>query len=251
MAILLVFVVTLGLGLAWLAGRGLGVPVTTVIAWATGAVMLSWLVLITTVPWNVYFRAREVLGELALSQEQGLAVPLEREQYARTVARRSLALALGLDLGSGVIFLGWAQIAVVGYWGAGAALLLTGFRPTLRTYQFLIRRLGQIEQEVRYPREDVVALRGQVGDLAHQMENLRHRLDENDPTSWITTQQRQWEALRQDVQRLASQQAVVAAENQADHQRIAREAQQAIAQLSEDGRVLGQVRDLIRFFKEV
>ncbi|APB33176.1 hypothetical protein GlitD10_0860 [Gloeomargarita lithophora Alchichica-D10] len=251
MVIVILLVMVLGLGLAWLAGQGLGVPLATVIAWATGAVVLGWMVLITTVPWNVYFRAREVLTEMGLSREQQLAVRPEREQYGRTVARRSLTLALGLHLGSAVIFLWLAQIAVVGYWGAGAALLLTGFRPTVRTYQFLIKRLGQIEQEVRYPREDVVSLREQVQGLEQKMQNLEHRLDENDPTSWISTQQRQWEALRQDVQRLGSQQTVAAAENQAEHQRLAQEAQQAIAQLSEDSRLLGQVRDLIRFFKEV
>lgn len=250
MVILAVFLAVLGVGLAWLAGQGWGVPVETLLAWATGVVVLGWLVLITTVPWNVYFRAREVLTEIALSQEQGLTLNPERERYSRLLARRSLALALGLHLGSGLIFLGLAQIAVVGYWGAGAALLLTGFRPTVRTYQFLLRRLGQIEQEVRYPREDVVGLRGQVTDLAQQMQDLGQKLNENDPTSWISTQQRQWEALRQDVQRLASQQVVAVAENQAEHQRLAQEAQQAIAQLSEDSRVLGQVRDLIRFFKE-
>jgi hypothetical protein len=243
MVILAVFLAVLGVGLAWLAGQGWGVPVETLLAWATGVVVLGWLVLITTVPW-------EVLTEIALSQEQGLTLNPERERYSRLLARRGLALALGLHLGSGLIFLGLAQIAVVGYWGAGAALLLTGFRPTVRTYQFLLRRLGQIEQEVRYPREDVVGLRGQVTDLAQQMQDLGQKLNENDPTSWISIQQRQWEALRQDVQRLASQQVVAVAENQAEHQRLAQEAQQAIAQLSEDSRVLGQVRDLIRFFKE-
>ncbi|MEN9244520.1 MAG: hypothetical protein Q6K81_06460 [Gloeomargarita sp. DG02_5_bins_242] len=246
----IILLVLIALGLAWLAGQGVGVPVETWVGWLTGLVVLGWLVLITTVPWNVYFRAREVLAEIARSQEQGLTLNPERERYSRLVARRSLVLALGLHLGSCLVFLGLAQVAVVGYWGAGAALLLTGFRPTVRTYQFLLRRLGQIEQEVRYPREDVVALRAQVTDLAAQVKGLAQKLDEEDPTAWIRTQQRQWDALRQEVQRLASQQALAAAENQAEHQRLAQEAQRAIAQLSEDSRVLGQVRDLIRFFKE-
>lgn len=250
MGTVVILVVLLGLGLAWLVAQGFTVSVATLVAWATGVVVVGWLVLITTVPWNVYFRAREVLAEMTVSQEQGLTPNPEWAGYARLVARRSLVLALGLHLVSFLVFLGLAQIAVVGYWGAGAALLLTGFRPTVRTYQFLLRRLGQIEAEVRYPREDVVALRNQVKDLEQKVECLTKKLDEDDPTSWIGRQQREWEALRQDVQRLASQQAVAAAENQAEHQRLAQEAQHAIAQLSEDSRVLGQIRELIRFFKE-
>ncbi len=243
---IIVVVLGVGLGLAWLAGQG----VTTWLDWVIGLVVVGWLVLITTVPWNVYFRAREVLAEIALSQERGLAVPPERIRYSQLVARRSFILALALHLGSVLALWGVAQVTVVGYWGAGAALLLTGFRPTVRMYQFLLRQLGQIEQEVRYPREDVVALREQVQDLAHQIQNLGQKLDEGDPTAWISTQQRLWESVRQETQRLASQQALAQAENQAEHQRLARETQQAIAQLSEDSRVLNHVRELIRFFKE-
>jgi hypothetical protein len=75
------------------------------------------------------------------------------------------------------------------------------------------------------------------------------KLDLDDPTSWMSTQQRQWESLRQDITRLASSLEEFKAINQADHAHLAREAQQAIAQLSEDSQFLNQARELIRFFK--
>ncbi|MEB3355909.1 MAG: hypothetical protein VKK04_04230 [Synechococcales bacterium] len=243
------------LALLVLAGFGLvswlHVPTGSLVNWIIGVSIFGWLLAITTVPWNVYFQAKEVLVEAAFSEEQGVRVDEQQKQYATTIAQRSLWVALLLHLLSAVALylLALWQVSAIGYFGSIAALLLTVLRPTVRTYQFLVRRLGMIQTGIKYPREDVWELRGRLVQLEETTHDLIRRLDLEDPTSWISVQQRQWEALRQDLTHLASAHEDFKAINQSDHARLSREAQQAIAQLSEDSQFLNQVRDLIRFVK--
>lgn len=243
----LVLLVLAGFGLInWLQ-----IPSSSLVNWIIGIAIFSWLLAITTVPWNVYFQAKEVLSEAAFSTEQGISVDSHQQQYAATIARRSLWVALVLHLLSAVALylLALWQVSAIGYFGSIAALLLTVLRPTVRTYQFLAKRLAMIQTGLKYPREDVLELRERVIQLENRVQEVIQRLDLNDPTSWIRVQQRQWEALRQDLTHLASSQEEFKAINQSEHARLSREAQQAIAQLSEDSQFLNQVRELIRFVK--
>lgn len=75
------------------------------------------------------------------------------------------------------------------------------------------------------------------------------QLNSQAPRSWVATQQRQLEALRQDLTRVATEQAELRATNQAEHECLGREARQAIAQLSTYSQFLEHVREIIRFFK--
>lgn len=65
----------------------------------------------------------------------------------------------------------------------------------------------------------------------------------------MATQQRQLEAMRNDLTRQAVAYEELKTMNQAEHDRLKREAKQAIAQLSTDGQFLDHVREIIRFFK--
>ncbi|PSB23590.1 hypothetical protein [Stenomitos frigidus] len=238
-----------------LAGFGLvswtQTPVSSLVNWIVGIAIFSWLLAITIVPWNVYFQAKEVLVDATLSTEQGISVNAEQQQYAVMIAQRSLWVALLLHLLSAVALylLALWQVSAIGYFGSIAALLLTVLRPTVRTYQFLARRLAMIQSGFKYPREDVLELRGRVMGLEGRVQEMSQRLDLNNSTSWICVQQRQWEALRQDLTRLASSQEEFKAINRSEHASLSREAQQAIAQLSEDSQFLNQARELIRFIK--
>jgi len=60
--------------IAWLA-RISGVPMRTVLSIAAGALALGWLIVLVALPWNLYFAARRVVAEIAVSRGRGIAVP--------------------------------------------------------------------------------------------------------------------------------------------------------------------------------
>lgn len=233
-------------GLQWL-----NLPVGSVVDWVIGGASFWWLLVIVTVPWNVHFQAKAVLADAALSTEKDIAIDPKQLNYARMLAQRSLWVALALHLLSaiGLYTLSATGISAVGYISSGAALLLTGLRPAIGAYQYFSGRLAAIRQEFVYPREDVAELRLRVGELETRLQLLQERTDPEQSHSWAATQERGWENLRRDVARLLASQEELRATNQTEHDRLAREARQAIAQLTTDGQVLEHVREIVRFFK--
>lgn len=206
---------------------------------------------IVTVPWNIYFEAKEALAEAEFSTAKGIAVDSQQVEYVKIVARRSLWIVITLHLLSaiGLYSLAIAGISVVGYVSSGAALLLTALRPVVRTYKYFACRIAMIRQQFNYPREDVVELRSRFLNLETSVKRLEDQLNLDDPRSWVVTQQHLLQALRHDLTRVAASQEELRATNQAEHERLAREARQAIAGLSTDGQFLDHVREIIRFFK--
>lgn len=243
------------LALIILAGYGAvsWVDIATIqfVDWMMGLAIFGWLVTITTVPWNVHFQAREVVAEINLSLEKGIHIDPEQRQYAVMVGRRSLWVALALHGVSavGLFALAWWHISAIGYLGSLAALLLTVLRPSIRAYSFLAKRLSMIQRQCNYPREDVLELRGRMAMQEKLTESLTQRLNLEDPTSWISDQQRQWESIRQDLNRVMTALETFKVNNQVEHQQLASDAENAIANLSEDAQFLNQVRELIRFVK--
>jgi hypothetical protein len=67
--------------------------------------------------------------------------------------------------------------------------------------------------------------------------------------SWATSQETQWRVQRQDLDQLATAHRTLMTDNEAAHAHLSREARNAIAQISEDGQILENVREIIRFFK--
>ena len=229
----------------------LHIPTGSFIDWAIGVAIFEWLLGIVTVPWNIHFEAKQVLADAAQSQENSIAVDSKQVEYAKTVAERSLFVAIALHVLSaiGLYALAATGISALGYISSGAALLLTVLRPAVRTYEYLAVRLAAIRQEFKYPREDIVELRDRFNSLEETVKRLEEQMNPENPGSWVTTQQRYLEALRDDLTRLASAQEQLRATNDAEHQRLERSAQAAIAQLSTDGQFLDRVREIIRFFK--
>src|SRR5438552_15292046 len=58
---------------AW-AARVVRVPAVTLLTVGAVAVALSWLVVLVTVPWNLYFAARRAAQQMAVSRDRGIAV---------------------------------------------------------------------------------------------------------------------------------------------------------------------------------
>ena len=233
-------------GLQWLQ-----IPTGSFVDWAIAAASFGWLLAIVTIPWNIYFDAKEALAEAALSEEKGIPVDPRQVDYIRVVAERSGRVVIALHILSAVGLYGLAAagISQVGYVSSGAALLLTVLRPAVRTYQYFATRIAMLRQQFQYPREDVIELRSRFQQLEATVERLTSQLNPDDPSSWVATQQRQSDAIRQDLTNVAASQETLRSTNQAEHDRLSREAKQAIAQLTTDGQFLDHVREIIRFFK--
>jgi hypothetical protein len=199
----------------------------------------------------VHFQAKEVLAEAAQSIEKRIPVDEKQLKYVRLLAKRSLWVALALHLFSaiGLYTLAATGISAVGYISSGAALLLTILRPAISAYEYLSARLRMIRQEWQYPREDIMELRDRFSVLEQKMQRLEEQLDPEQPYSIVATQQRFSEETRRDLAKIGANLEELRATNQTEHERLSREARNAIAQLSTDGQFLDHVREIIRFFK--
>ena len=79
--------------------------------------------------------------------------------------------------------------------------------------------------------------------------NWAINLDDRDENSWLSHQGRQWESNRDELAKIVAAIAQMKADNELAHQRLDREAKQAISQITVDGQFLEHARELIRFFK--
>lgn len=242
MLILLVYAI-----LQWLH-----IPAGNFLDWVIGAATFEWLLLIVTVPWNIHFESKSVLAEAAQSKEKNIPVDEKQINYVQTLANRSLLVAISLHVLSaiGLYTLAITGISAVGYISSGAALLLTVLRPAIRAYKYLAMRLAMIRNEFLYPREDIWELRRRFNELELKVTQIAEQLNPEYPTSWVASQQRQLEAMQTELTRLVAAMENQRATNQAEHIQLAREAQNAISQLSTDGQFLNHAREIIRFFKE-
>lgn len=219
--------------------------------WVIGVASFWWLLVIVTVPWNVHFEARGVLAEAEASAEKEIPVEGKKINYVKTIAKWSLVAAIALHLlsAAGLYTLAATGISAVGYVSSGAALLLTALRPAVRVYEYLSARLAMIRQEFQYPRQDIVELRDRFAALETTVTRLEEQLDPEEPYSWAATYHRHWEETRKELARLSASLEELRATNENQHERLSREAQQAIAQLTTDSQFLDHVREIIRFFK--
>jgi len=129
-----------------------------------GILCLLWLVVIVVLPWNLYFQARHVLFEVGRSRARGLEVSAEQEASTRAVAKRMLRLSVALHLVSAALLgLGsWLSQEPLGTAFSALFLLSTLFRPAVEYYRYLRRQLGDVLQEIKYPRDDVARLLAEV-----------------------------------------------------------------------------------------
>ncbi len=230
----------------------LHVPAGSFIDWVIAIAIFEWLLLIVTVPWNIHFEAKEVLAQAAESTEKGIVVDQKQLKYVTALASRSLLVAIALHLGSAIALyaLSATGISAVGYLSSGAALLLTLLRPAIRGYQYLALRLTTIRSQFLYPREDIVELRSRFAELESTVRYGETQFNSEDPNSWVALQERQQRATRIELTNLAASLENWRSTNQAEHTKLARDAESAIAQLTSDGQFLNHVREIIRFFKE-
>lgn len=223
----------------------------TFLDWLLGLAILEWLLVIVTVPWNIYFAARQTTATAIDSQQKGITVEQRQLRYTQTISNRSLILAIVLHLLSavGLYWVAQTGFTPLGYWGAAAALLLTALRPAISTYEYLAERLRAIQEEFTYPREDIYELRSRLSIVESDNKFLQEKLDETIDSSWINEQNQRWQRHQTEIANTNARLQELQATNKVEHEQLSREAQQAISQLTVDGQFLDNVREIIRFFK--
>ncbi len=232
--------------LAFFILQWLNIPVGNLVDWLIGIASFWWLLAVVTIPWNVYFEAEEVKSEAAISRTKKIPVDEQQLRYVMKVSRWSLLLAIALHLVSaiGLYTLAAWGISAVGYVSSFATLLLTALRPAVRAYQYLVFRLTSIRKQITYPREDVLALKSQVNTIEATLKEVQKKFN-----SAHEQNQQEWTTARQNFARLQASLEQFHATNEAEHHHLRREAEGAIAQLTEDSQAINHLRELIRFWK--
>lgn len=245
---------TVGLLMAAAYGimRWAGADTGAIRDWVIGLLVLWWLIVVVTLPWDLHFTARGVLADAARSRKDGITVAEADLGYVARWARWSLWLAIGLHLASAAGFWLIADLGIyrLGYYAAGAAILAVGLRPAGRAYEYLADRLASIGREVHHPRDDVLALRTRIDAMESQLKDVLGRLDASESASWAATVEARLTAGAAELERLRSAAEDARRANDDEHRRLARDAEAAAARMAEDARVLNHVRELVRFFKE-
>ena len=237
-------VVTL-LGLAVLATlRLLDIPSGDLVDWAVALGSVWWLLLITTVPWNVRFDALAALREADVSARRGVDVDAGDVAQIRQVASRALGAALALHIvtAAGLLWVAQAGWTPVGYPGAAIALGLTFLRPSARVYEYLTERLRSFRNEVRHPREDVAELR-------ERFAKLEAMLDLSSEEAWASHLRDRLRDVSVQHHRLAAEVAAFQGMNDHEHRQLEQEYRSALAAVTEDRQFVEHLREIVRFVR--
>ncbi|MBL1075874.1 hypothetical protein JK358_15870 [Nocardia sp. 2] len=170
----------------------------TVVGVGLGFIAFFWLIVILTVPWNLYFAARQAAHRLSAVQVREIPVSPASVTEVASLTKRLLAMAVGSHLVTAAIALvvSLAFGYVLGYYIAGFFLGSIVFRPAAAYFAYLRSRIASISQDVAYPPDDVVELRSRVRAVSDRLEALESAL-----SSWQESDARQIDDLRDDVRR--------------------------------------------------
>ncbi|WP_067827900.1 hypothetical protein [Nocardia inohanensis] len=147
----------------------------TVVAVSLGLVAFFWLLVILTVPWNLYYAARQAAHRMSSAQRQEIPVPPTNTAELFALTKRLLAMAVGSHIISALIavIISIAFGYILGYYFAAFFLLSVVFRPVAAYFAYVRARIAAISYEADYPPDTVLALRSEVQELAHRMDELQ------------------------------------------------------------------------------
>ena len=232
--------------------KWLQIPTGDFMDWIIGVGCFWWLLLITTVPWNMHFKAKEILSDVKESQRTGIRVEHIDVDYAQKISKTYLFVALFLHVLSavGLYMLAKTGVSVVGYVGAGFALALTALRPSVRMYEYISYRLSNINQRIKYPREDINKVLLDLSELKYQLNLVSEKLNTGNSNSWINRKENEMQELRESMRQIRQSFENLNVQMNSNHQTLVKQTENKIASLSEDAQFLNQARQLVRFIKE-
>lgn len=238
--------------------RWLQIPSGSFLDWMIGLASFWWLLAIVTIPWNIHFSAKQALDNAVLSQEKNLHIDPKSLVYVRKVAQRSFVVAIGLHVISAIGLYGLAAVGIstIGYVSSIATLLLTGLRPAIVFYHYLVTRLNAIDQSFKFPREDVLTVSERLTETSDRLNATLERVESLErefcwdyADSFAARQAGRMDTIASELQALGVEHRQQTIEAQADRERLRAEARAAIAQITADGQFLEHVREIIRFVK--
>lgn len=229
----------------------LNIPAGTMIDWVVGIVAFWWLTGITTLPWNMYFTAKDLLDEAKISERKGITIDQEDVDYAKKKSKLFLRIAIVLHVVSavGLYLLAFFGISSIGYFAAIIAVVLTFVRPSYRLYDYIIDRLQNMHRKILYPREDVFEVRDELTRQTARINELIAMLDTKEEGSWAYQTGKDLKKIGAHTKKIELELEQLINTNEKAHADLSTKTQQEIAKLSEDAQFLNQAREVIKFFK--
>lgn len=212
--------------------------------------LLAMLLIVAVIkkPWDLYYEARRVLDDFQSAQERGIPVelPAQKRSEVEALSRGFLRLCLSLHFGSAALLAlaAWVLESRVGYSYAALSLLSILVRPLYAYVSFQMERLRALRGELRFPRDDVLTLRSTVEDQGHRIQSLEMELS----------------SLRQGAdayQQRTETRLAIAEEKQASQSiefnqkvdKVCREFERSLEQLTQDQELLRGIRAFVRLIK--
>ena len=248
---------------AWLA-RTVSIPLTDLVTAGAIVIAVTWLLVLVTVPWSLYFAARRAAAEMVVSRERGVAVRSADDAEAGQISRRMLRFALAAHLGTALVAASAAYVSgdKTGYYIAGFFLFATAFRPAAAYFLHVRERIRVLTVESTHPRDDIATLRGQVEALEQAVQDLRRDLRQagadirrtESTLSDAIAHARQ--LLTVDLVRLEDAQAADRSESRSRHEELERRIDQMVRRiestldgLTDHQEVLAGLRALVRMVR--
>jgi hypothetical protein len=165
--------------IAWLT-RVVSLALTTLLTIGVLVIALTWLIVLTTIPWNLYFAARRAAADMAVSRERGISVRPAYDEEADRIARRMLRFALSAHFVTAVAaaIIAYVSDREAGYYVAGIFLLSTAFRPAAAYVAHVRERIAVLTRESTFPREDVASMQVRLMALEGRTDALKSNLDD-------------------------------------------------------------------------
>jgi hypothetical protein len=229
----------------------LHIPAGTMIDWITGIIAFWWLTGITTLPWNMYFTAKDLLDDAAISERKGINIDQEDVSYAQNKSKLFLRIAILLHVlsAAALYLLAFFGISSIGYFAALVAGILTFVRPSYRLYDYVIERLQNMQHKILFPREDVFELRTEITKQTKRIDALVLLLDMKESGSWASQIIRDFKKIEAHSNKIEQDLEQLNSTNDKAHADLSTKTQQEISKLSEDAQFLNQAREVIKFFK--
>lgn len=201
---------------------------------------------VVKLPWDLYFQARGVQQQQADSRARRIEVSEAEQQETAGLARRLLAVALGLHLlGAGICgAAAWASGGELGLFAAGAFLVSMLLRPTVAMVAQVRLRLMALQRRALLPPRDAMELAERLGRLEHEVEVLRaasahpeHGLEALGARQELQGREHARELARQN------------AHHQAELDRLGLEMERALEKLTTDREVIAGLRAFLQMVR--
>ena len=229
------------------------INIGTLIDWVIGFSISSWLLAITTIPWNIYFEAKTVLNQAKTSRKKNIAIDEKELTYVSKVQRNAILTAITLHIVSAIALylVAYFQISILGYYGAIASILLTLLRPLVSFYHYISQRLSNITKEVQYPRNDVVEINNKLLIIEQNLNLVLQKLNTDDKDSWISKQNNTNKITKVRFQEILD--SIVALEKDLKEENIkaVKDTKDAISQVNKDAKFVENLVEIVRFIKKV